>query len=381
MKILPSDILQSGAGIDLSDLADGVSVRLADPAEGFAAARNAVTLVFDLTDCQQVHLAFEAKEYGDEPHAPPAGPFGADVAFDGVAVSTDGASWYEVQDLRHLRSDRFTTYDLDLDAAVAPWDLAYGPAFQVRFCQYDNNPAPMDGIFLHRITLTAELPAAVLHLPLDDYWPSPTVRDLAAGGQDQTFIDPTGDPNTAAHSVPGPNDTRALAFDGVDDRIDFGPELLGDIVGADCDFSLAFSLRVESDPGAVSKYILRRAGTNTEPYLKVYLNSGGIRWQVRWSDTGCVTLTSPAGLLDGQWHHILCRRRGDTLSLWIVGALADTETGPDYTKTFFAAWDDRAIGQVYGTDASDWPFALADFRAYNRALRDEEIAGLSNLEG
>lgn len=377
MKILPSDIEQSGPGIDLSNLSDGLSVRMADPVEGLGYARNAVTLVFDLSGCEHARLAFEAKEFGDEPHAPPPSPFGDEVAFDGVAVSTDGAAWYEIRDLRHLRSDRFTTYDLDLDAALAQWGLSYGSELRVRFCQVDNNPAPTDGIFLYRIELTADLRAPVLHLPMDDNAASATVRDTAAGGQDQVLIDPTGDPSTAAHCVPGPNAATALAFDGVDDRIDFGPALLGDLVGQDCDFSLAFWLQAD-DPGAVSKYFFRRAGSNAEPYLKIYLNSGSIRWQVRWSDTGYVTLTSPAGMLDGQWRCVVCRRRGQTLSLWIDGVVADTETGPDCARTFFAdTWDPRALGQVYGTTASDWPLALADLRAYDRALRDEEIVELS----
>ncbi|MBI2423214.1 MAG: hypothetical protein HYV27_10325 [Candidatus Hydrogenedentes bacterium] len=50
-------------------------------------------------------LSLRAIEHGDEPHAPPAAPFGVDGNFDGVAVSVDGAAWYEIQGLRDLRSD------------------------------------------------------------------------------------------------------------------------------------------------------------------------------------------------------------------------------------------------------------------------------------
>ncbi|MBN2133915.1 MAG: hypothetical protein JW741_30715 [Sedimentisphaerales bacterium] len=60
----------------------------------------------------------------------------------------------------------------------------------------------------------------------------------------------------------------------------------------------------------------------------------------------------------------------------------DTETGPDCARTLFAdTWDPRALGQVYGTTASDWPLALADLRAYDRALTDEEIPVLCGLSG
>ena len=74
-----------------------------------------------------------------------------------MAISADGVTWYEIQDLRNLRSDKFTAFDIDLDAAIAQWGLSYTSEFRIRFCQYDNNPAPMDGIFLHAIELTSEL--------------------------------------------------------------------------------------------------------------------------------------------------------------------------------------------------------------------------------
>jgi len=107
--------------------------------------------------------------------------------------------------------------------------------------------------------------------------------------------------------------------------------------------------------------------------LKVYLNSGRIRWQVAWSPRGYVTLASDAGVLDGQWDHVVCRRRGQMLSLGIDGVVADTETDADYAKNLFADWDPRALGQVYGSRASDWPCAVSGFRAYDRAITDAEI--------
>ena len=161
MRIDPIQIEQSGPGIDLSNLPEGLSVKMSDPVKDFKYARNAVTLTYDLSAHVNVRLSFAAMEFGDEPHAPPPNPFGDDADFDGVAVSADGVAWYEVQDLRHLRSGRFTDYDIDLDAAIAALGLSYGSEFRIRFCQYDNNPAPMDGIFLHGIELTADLRAPV----------------------------------------------------------------------------------------------------------------------------------------------------------------------------------------------------------------------------
>ena len=143
MNISPLSIDQDGPGIDLSEQPEGIAIQMSDPVRDLEYARNAVTMVFDLSGVENVRLGFEALEYGDEPHAPPPGPFADDVDFDGVAVSVDGVDWYEIQDLRHLRSDKFTAYDIDLDAAVAALGLAYSEEFRIRFCQYDNNPSPM----------------------------------------------------------------------------------------------------------------------------------------------------------------------------------------------------------------------------------------------
>ena len=153
MAIQPTQITSDGPGVDLTNLPDGISIKMADPVEDFTYSRNAVTLIYDLTGYLMVRLEFEAMEFGDEPHAPPANPFTSDANFDGVAVSIDGVAWYEIQDLRNLRSDKFTTFQINLDAAIAPWGLSYNSEFRIRFCQYDNNPAPMDGIFLHKIEL------------------------------------------------------------------------------------------------------------------------------------------------------------------------------------------------------------------------------------
>jgi len=377
MLIKPTQITHSGPGVDLSSLPEGVSIRMSDPVKDFKYARNAVTLVFDMSAYENVRLTFEAKEFGDEPHAPPPSPFGDDVDFDGVAISVDGVDWYEIQDLRSLRSDRFLGYDIDLDAAIVQWGLSYGSEFRIRFCQYDNNPAPMDGIFLHRIELTAEPRSPVLHLPMDDNAATPTIRDVASGGQDQVFIDPTGDPNTDAHSVPGPNGTTALAFDGVDDRIDFGPTLLGDIVGEGRDFTITFWYKTENDPGNDTKTFFRRLLSLSQPHVVNYVAHDRIYWRVGWGD-GYVGMYSQSGMLNGQWHTIACRRRGQTLTLWGDGTVHETKSHPDYAKSFFAAaWDPKALGQVYGGSDSNWPFAMADFRAYDRALFDWEIEGMS----
>ena len=125
MNIEPLSIEQDGPGVDLTNHAVGITIQMADPVSDLAYARNGVTLTYDLSGAGAASLCFEAKEFGDEPHYPKdalgmensenAVGFGpvAGFDFDGVAVSVDGVDWYEIQDLRSLRSNRFTAYSSD----------------------------------------------------------------------------------------------------------------------------------------------------------------------------------------------------------------------------------------------------------------------------
>jgi len=157
MSIEPITITQDGPGIDLKNFSGSISIKMSDPVEDLKYARNAVTLIYNLSGAAAIWLSFEAKEYGDEPHAPPSNPFTGDADFDGVAISADGVTSYEIQDLRNLQSDKFTAFDIDLDAAIATCGLVYNDQFRIRFCQYGNNPAPMDGIFLYKIEVSSDL--------------------------------------------------------------------------------------------------------------------------------------------------------------------------------------------------------------------------------
>ena len=382
MKIEPTQIEQSGPGVDLSNLPEGVSLKMSDPVKDFKYSRNAVTLVYDLSGYENVHLAFEAMEFGDEPHAPPPNPFGDDVDFDGVAVSADGVDWYEVQDLRHLRSDRFTTYDLDLDAAVAALGLSYGSEFRIRFCQYDNNPAPMDGIFIHGIELQGDLRPPILHLAMDDNAANPTVVDSAAGAQDQTFLDPGGDPNTDAHSVAGVVGT-ALSFDGVDDEIDLGTTIDA-ALAAGQDFAIAFWWSRGAGNDEAYMFIFTKPADNGKLFAVngLYGGSGGSgpvynQFYVYRSNTPedrTLFTVSDAGY---GWNHYVLQRRGDTFELWANGALVkeDTTAGNDRD---FSGTSSFVLG---GTGSNHAQGTMDDFRVYDRALTEEQIQKLCNVKG
>ena len=110
-----------------------------------------------------------------EPDGPPPSPFIDSADFDGVAVSQDGISWYEVQGLRDLAATN-AQRSVDLDAAIAAHGLAYNSTFRLRFNQYDNFSIPTDGIAIDDISITG-LPTRRLIVTVPDF----TVEEVSIG--------------------------------------------------------------------------------------------------------------------------------------------------------------------------------------------------------
>ncbi len=112
-------------------------------------ALNELNLAIDLEGASNVLLQYDWKDLGDENHFLPASWTGSEEG-DGVAVSEDGIKWHLISDL----TDGTATYQsvtLDLDQLVANAGLTYNNTFRIRFQQYDNNPADVDGLSLDNI--------------------------------------------------------------------------------------------------------------------------------------------------------------------------------------------------------------------------------------
>lgn len=117
-------------------------------------SRNEATLSVNLAGQTDVQLRFWAKIFNDEPDGPPPSPFVGGADFDGVAMSADGTTWYEIQPLRSpLVSGTWTQFTVDLDAAIALRGLAYSSNFKIRFNQYDNFAIITDGIAIDDIAI------------------------------------------------------------------------------------------------------------------------------------------------------------------------------------------------------------------------------------
>ena len=64
-----------------------------------------------------------------------------------------------------------------------------------------------------------------------------------------------------------------------------------------------------------------------------YVTNDRIYWLVGCGD-GYMWLYSASSMLNGQWQHVVYRRQGQMLTLWIDGALQETKS-PRLCESFF----------------------------------------------
>ena len=161
-----------------------------DTVDGSSYSRNELTLTVNLAGYGNVQLSYMAREWGDEPHGPPAIPYTGSADYDGVAISEDGEIWYEVQGLRAISSS-YNTYTVDLDASIGAHGLSYNSAFQIRFTQFDNYGINADGIALDNIQISGAMPTGDQdNNGLEDAW---EIQYFGASGVADPLLDIDGD--------------------------------------------------------------------------------------------------------------------------------------------------------------------------------------------
>lgn len=121
--------------------------------------------VFSLSECvlglnlanrKNVVLSFRAKSVGNEPNTPPTTNFTGMRLFDGVSISADGGTtWRSVQSLATVGTE-WQSYTITLDSAVTSLGGTFNENFRIRFSAYDNAPAPVDGIAIDEVLVTAD---------------------------------------------------------------------------------------------------------------------------------------------------------------------------------------------------------------------------------
>ena len=293
-----------------------------------------------------------------------------------MAISADGVDWYEIQDLRNLRSDQFTDYDIDLDLAAAACGLAYNAEFRIRFCQYDNGPVAWDGIALSDIRLEGEFTGLVLHLPMDDNGDDVVVRDVASQN-DQTFIDPGGDPSTGEHSGGGAVDS-ALGFDGLDDRITLTPWSYRSVLAEASDFAICMWWKTSSPDPAQSLHFLSNFAAAADSILW-YTSPGSSSVAVQFvTGTARWVAKSWPGGADDQWHHYVLTRQGTVISIYRDAELAVSDDHPENIRALTPADRDLTIGNN-PTASQPSPGWADDLRIYNRGLDADQVRQIYEL--
>mgnify|MGYP002858231704 CR=1 FL=1 len=152
----------------------GAAHLVMDSSTDVSMARNEATLTLNLAGKSDVVLSFWMKESGDEDHGPPTAPFITGANFDGVAISADGNTWYEVQGLRTADgiSSIYKQFTINLSTAAAARGLTLSPAFKIRFNHYDDYTYGTDGFAFDDIRVEANAlvpPEPVVTLFEDDF--------------------------------------------------------------------------------------------------------------------------------------------------------------------------------------------------------------------
>lgn len=215
----------------------------------------------------------------------------------------------------------------------------------------------------------------VLHLKCDDNRASPKVYDELEI-YNQVFLDPTGNPNTNAHSVAGVHDL-ALSFDGVDDCIDLSEESQVQYLGEGTDFTIAFWWKANSpNPAAalhfLSNYIATDHGIAFSTNANTYRISVRVRWPLGFHDI----FYNWGVAIDASWYHFALVREANTISAYQDAVLAVTDTDAHNYLALGSA--SRPLGIAHqGGSTRFSPGACDDFRLYTRALSQTEITELA----
>jgi hypothetical protein len=189
---------------------------------------------------------------------------------------------------------------------------------------------------------------------------------------------PDGFELTRDHAVSG-KIAGAFQFDGAVDNVDFGTSISTVLAG---DFAVAGWFRATA-PVDKNRAVFSKRNVS-EPYqgISVYLAGDGkgmdgqlVAW-VGLSQDNDLVVASPQRLDDGNWHHFVAQREGNSLRLFIDGeeshqeSVSGGEADVSNSDHGYLGRDDVA--------ADKWLGDLDDMRLFRRSLVTKEISGLYN---
>jgi len=193
-----------------------------------------------------------------------------------------------------------------------------------------------------------------------------------------TFIDPTGNPNTNAHTVPG-HINKALYFDGVDDTVSIPAEAHYPTMAANQPFTLAIWWKADNPNPAFSKHFLSNFHEN-DVGIAFATIGGFYRTSLMARIGGLSTnlIKEWPTPVDTEWHHFAMTRSGTTIVFYMDGVPDTPHTYELYSCRLSKDDYILTIGSRYNFDK--WaPGTAEDCRLYSRALNPVEIAALAAM--
>ncbi len=268
------------------------------------------------------------------------------------------------------------------DAAVL-WNDSEG-AFSInRGLSISNGDIDLEGILFGDVAKN-ETDTEYFHLTMDDDEANDIIHDRR-GRFDARLTDPTGTPETQAHSVPG-KIGNAIAFDGLDDSIVIENNV-GPCMDYNQDFTIAlwwrspaswtqfetqkivdYYLATAAPPSAFGALIEIRQQDNGNPYIQFRAGLSGL-----WYNSIAISESSGVFIPD-TWNHFAVRIEGETLTYFFNGVSI-------YSATNSGINVDMREGKFRLGASSNGTSSFAegimdDFRLYNHALSDSQIAAI-----
>jgi sialidase-1 len=166
--------------------------------------------------------------------------------------------------------------------------------------------------------------------------------------------------------------TAAGEFDGVDDFVQVPWDRSLDLGSGD--FTWAARIKYADTPGSHTIMWAYRVGSGApEIWLRAEPASNRIRALIQ-TDLGSVSVSTSTAYDDGQWHDVVLRRAGGSLTIGVDGqATSAADPGGSVTEGKQFTIDGIDVGQrLDGADR--FHGSIADVRVWNRAVPDDRIA-------
>jgi methionine-rich copper-binding protein CopC len=112
----------------------------------------------NLTGLANPRLRFAHADLGDEEDPIPASWAGRTPG-DGVSFSVDGTNWFRLWTPSDAPVGQWNVFEFNLAAAAQAAGVTLGSAVRIKFQQYDNQPAPLDGRAFDAVDILADQPS------------------------------------------------------------------------------------------------------------------------------------------------------------------------------------------------------------------------------